>query len=59
MGKTNVPPFITFFDMSDIQKYGVLNNEKQIQKIPIYAENHCPPRPTLKSDFKIWPPPPP
>ena len=32
MGKTNVPPFMTFFDMRDIQIYGVLNHEKQLQK---------------------------
>ena len=32
VGKTNVPHFMTFFDMSEIQSYGVLNNEKQRQK---------------------------
>ena len=61
MGKTNVPPFMTFFDMRDIQIYGVLNHEKQLQKHSdicrksrLFAENYLPPPQVRRKGNILW-----
>ena len=61
MRKTNLPPFMTFFDMTEIQSYGVLNREKQLkkhanicQKSCLFKENYFPLPQVRRKENILW-----